>query len=265
MRGPDIVVDYYCPCGIDIRMNHLEQMGIQHWRLRQPVTQVTELESGDASIEVVENIQQITTTTPTTELSPEPAVSSSKGDRRKDLSDANWADLATLITGDELCASCNASCSILGFGDPHADWLFVIDSPSARDIDAQQLLTGRGGELFDAMLLALDLTRETIYLTSVFKCPPPEDVKTMAQCDAIVHRQIALVQPKVVVTLGEFASQAVIKANDGLSKLRTSEQRCFSQNIAIVPTHGLAQLLEQPMLKADVWDDLKRGLMLVSQ
>jgi len=229
-------------------MNRLEQIEIQQWRLRvRPSTPMP----GETSVE-----------SEICDVAQAPAVAPSESSH--DLSNYDWATLDRLILDGELCASCHASRPMLGVGDPNAAWMFVIDSPSKRDIETQQLLTGRPGDLFDAILLALGLSRNEIYVTSVFKCPPADSMKTIAQCDPIVHRQIALIQPTVVVTLGEFASQSVIKANADLAELRASEQRCFSQNIPIVPTYDLSQMLDQPTLKAEVWQDLKHCLRIIA-
>jgi len=177
----------------------------------------------------------------------------------------DWPGLHALIEGYENCPSCGPHNAYLGGGDTDADWMFVSDAPNSREIQEQTLFTGRAGQLFDAILLALRLDRSKVYSTSVFKCAPTDDLSLTPQCDMIVQRQIDLVAPRVVVTLGEFAAQAVIKANEPLDTLRVKSQRCFRTNVAIVPTYSLTEMLDQPDLKAFVWADLKKCLTLIEK
>jgi len=73
--------------------------------------------------------------------------------------------------------------------------MFVIDAPNSTEIEGKTFFTGRAGQLFDAMLLALGLSREQVYCSSVFKCAPTDDLSITSQCDAMVLRQIELVAP----------------------------------------------------------------------
>jgi len=176
----------------------------------------------------------------------------------------DWSSLLALLDDQQFCSSCADVKPILGDGDLNADWMFVFDSPTTRDIEQQKLLTGRVGQLFDAILIALNLDRESIYLSSIFKCPPAENISlNQAQCDDLLEHQIQLVQPKVVITFGEFTAQALIKANEDLDQLRTQEQRCLNQSVRVVPTFSLMQILDAPKLKAKVWDDLKSARQLL--
>lgn len=242
-------------------MNHktiLEQMGIQQWRLRQSIELNADI--------VIEPSPQVVTAKDdiAAEIIHEQvsAAVNLMPDKPKEF---DWSGLMKVLNDQQTCPSCAQSKPILGDGNPSADWMFVFDSPSSRDIDQQQLLTGRAGQLFDAILLALSLDRQKVYLSSVFKCPPAEDLSTaMPQCADLLKHQILLVKPKVVIALGEFVSQALIKANDGLDQLRQKPQKHFDQAIAIVPTYTLMQMLESPALKADVWNDLKAALRIVA-
>ena len=176
----------------------------------------------------------------------------------------DWSSLLAVLDDRQSCSSCADVNSILGDGDLNADWMFVFDSPTTRDIEQQKLLTGRVGQLFDAILIALNLDRESIYLSSIFKCPPAENISlNEAQCDDLLEHQIRLVQPKVVVTFGEFTAQALIKANEDLDQLRVQEQSCFNQSVRVVPTFSLMQILDAPNLKAKVWEDLKNARQLL--
>lgn len=248
----------------------LKQMGIQSWRLRQqPKVDHANKESvADLVPLTADHLNansEISQTNEVVNTAASDAIAEMVEKPNSPLADYDWAQLLKLMGEQGFCSSCQTSTPIIGEGDINADWMFVIDSPSSRDIEHQQLLMGRVGQLFDAILLALGLKRTDIYLSSIFKCPPSAEVAAdKAQCDAVVHRQISLIQPKVVIAFGEFAAQTLIKTNDDLSKLRTNEQPCFNQPVPLIATYSLAQMLDEPLLKSEVWQDLKRGLLLAA-
>lgn len=181
----------------------------------------------------------------------------------RDLSSLDWPMLQSMIETNEHCPSCGLGNVHLGSGNQSADWMFIIDVPNSREITAQQLFAGRAGQLFDAMLLAIGLDRKVVYTSSVFKCAPTKDLHISSQCDELIHQQIKLIAPKVVVTLGELAAQAIIKSNSPLDALRMGDQRCFRSQTQIVPTVSPAQMLDDPRLKVNAWDDLKKAMNIV--
>lgn len=262
-------------------MNTLTEMGIQQWRLKpafadknavaqveneppKPETRASEIaapEIGEpeASLEAnklpVRPVEPIVSEVVEAEVSEETTVDH--------LSGLDWQGLQALIESNEHCPSCGPNRALLGEGNPNADWMFVVDAPSLREVEEGQLLAGRAGQLFDAMLQAIGLDRTKVYTTSVFKCAPSDDLSVTAHCDALVHRQIQLVEPVVVVTFGEFTAQAVVKTNDPLPALQNAAQRCYRTNVSIVPTHSPLEMLEDPALKVQVWQDLKKCLHIV--
>ncbi|NND80898.1 MAG: uracil-DNA glycosylase [Gammaproteobacteria bacterium] len=267
-------------------MDRLQQMGIQRWHLRQvQPTQAdpaehspdeTKADGAAAALDINPEIAseprsadaELPPAQPNSQSDPPPGTTAqaaavqeqnpdSVSTASTSASEPNWQALEAMLVTPGHCAACSGVEPILGEGDRDADWLFVIDSPSPQDVQRGQLLSGRGGQLFDALLAAVGLQRDRIYLSSVFKCPPPQSVSVTASCDKLLQQQIALVQPKVVLTFGEFAAQSVIRANEDLQVLRSKPQRCFSNDVAIVPSVGLADVLRSPELKAQLWVDLK--------
>jgi DNA polymerase len=176
----------------------------------------------------------------------------------------NWQSMQSAIEHGEFCPSCTRSNSILGDGDPQSDWFFVVDAPTTGDVQNGTLLSGRSGQLFEAMLQALRLQRSQVYLTSVFKCAAIDDLSISPQCNTLLHRQLELAEPKVVVAFGEFAAQSVARANESLEQLRSESHHCYTTQVAIVPTYSPAQMLDEPALKAEVWRDLQRCLAVLA-
>lgn len=170
----------------------------------------------------------------------------------------DWQSLSDLLGSGTNCSSCATTNPVLGDGNINAQWMVVIDGPSARDMHGQKLLSGRQGQLFDSILQALGLTREEIYLTSVFKCPPSSDSSIVAQCGDLIHHQTMLVKPRLILAMGEFSAQSLLRANEDLNHLRSSDNSYPGGSSVVVCTYSLAQMLRDPGLKAEVWQDLKK-------
>ena len=238
-------------------------MGVQRWQLRRtvgaeqpthPQNDVLESPLGTTPQPPVK-VESETTTQPEDSLSQKDIGGSDKK--------LTWQELEELATANVYCESCQRLNSILGEGNRNADWVFIVDAPTRRDVQGQQLLSGREGQLFDAILHALNLDRGAIYLSSVFKCPPSEDRTVLAQCGDLIHQQIDLIKPSVVLSFGEFASQALLRSNHDLNDLRKTVNHTAGKKIAVVSTYGLREMLDEPALKAAVWQDLKKGLQLL--
>jgi uracil-DNA glycosylase family 4 len=178
------------------------------------------------------------------------------------MAELDWHGLQGLIDDQNQCQSCGSANSILGSGDPKADWLFVTDAPTSMDLESQQMFSGRAGQLYEAMLLAVGHNRDSVYTTSVFKCATSDTISVIPSCEKLLQRQIELIQPKVVIAFGEFAAQSVVKSNEGLESLRAQELRCYQTKVRVVVSYSPWQLLDQPSLKAGAWSDLKKCLAI---
>ncbi|MDB4512051.1 uracil-DNA glycosylase [Arenicella sp.] len=250
----------------------LEQMGITQWQLREPSGQ--SIRAANETLKIPTPSPQNSESTPqhreqresAIELDENPGqtIEKTSTDASTKIRPTDWPALLERLNNKQHCQSCAKVTPIIGDGDISADWMFVFDSPTMRDIQQQELLTGRVGQLFDAMLVALNLNRQSIYLSSIFKCPPAANIsENAALCDGLLGEQIKLVQPKVVIAFGEFTAQALIKANEDLDQLRLQTQRIYNQSIKVVPTYSLAQMLDTPLLKSEVWNDLKAARLLI--
>lgn len=198
----------------------------------------------------------------TADHQPEAPEATSKPSAHDPIAHLDWQGLQALIDQQNYCQTCGSTNSILGSGDANADWMFVTDAPSQSDLSLLQLFSGRAGQLYEAMLLAIGLDRATVYTTSVFKCTAPADQSLTPNCDKLLRRQIELVQPKVIICFGEFASQSVLRSNESLEVLRTQQSMCYQTQTPVVATYNPVQLLEQAELKAGAWHDLKKCLAL---
>lgn len=240
-------------------MDYLAEIGVQRWR-RRGVVKADATVEGSVSIAQDQQANSVPADSP-----PDPAVVDTLArNAEQPNSDLSWADLIAKMESGE-CPGCKNSHPILGDGDINAQWVFLVDAPNARDIAAQKLVSGRTGQLLDAILGALGLAREDIYLSSVFKCAPHTELSLSAQCGDILPHQLHLIKPKYIVTLGEFVAQTITKSNESLEVLRSSELRHRGSNGTIIATHELSQLLDTPLLKREVWADLKKYLPAVKR
>ncbi len=171
----------------------------------------------------------------------------------------NWPELKRAVHSCQACAL-RAGCiqPVFGTGDEKANWLFVGDAPDADDDAQGEPFAGQAGKLLDNMLMAIKLKRRNVYLTHAIKCRPVDDrhphVGEITQCLPYLQRQIALIQPKIIVTLGKVASNALLGNDATLASLRGTPHDY--QGIPLIVTYHPAYLLRSPSEKAKAWQDL---------
>jgi len=164
------------------------------------------------------------------------------------------------------CQRCGLAASrtklAYGVGNPNARLVLVGEAPGREEDLKGEPFVGEAGQLLDRILLAMGLQRQDVYLCNVLKCRPPNDrdpqPDEMASCEAFLSRQIATVRPQVIIGLGDFAVQSLLKSKESISRLR-GEWQAY-QGIPMMPTYHPAYLLRNPEGKRDVWEDMKEVL-----
>lgn len=156
---------------------------------------------------------------------------------------------------------------VFGVGNPSADLMFVGEAPGADEDVQGEPFVGRAGQLLTKMIEAMGLTREVVYIANVIKCRPPAnrnpDPDEVETCEPFLLRQIDIVQPKVVVALGKFAAQTLLRTDTPITRLRGQVHQL--RGVHLVPTFHPAYLLRSPDKKRDAWDDLKRVMALLRE
>jgi uracil-DNA glycosylase family 4 len=148
---------------------------------------------------------------------------------------------------------------VFGVGNPDADLMFVGEAPG-RDEDVQGIpFVGRAGQLLTKIIEAIGLKRDDVYIANVIKCRPPEnrnpEPDEVDTCEPFLFQQIDTIKPKVIVALGKFAAQALLRTLDPISRLRG---RVYDYRGAkLIPTFHPAYLLRNPSSKREVWEDMK--------
>jgi uracil-DNA glycosylase len=172
------------------------------------------------------------------------------------------SDLAGLEHQVSGCTRCplhaTRTRTVFGVGNPQAQWMFIGEAPGA-DEDAQgEPFVGRAGQLLNAMLFAVGLKRDEVYIANVLKCRPPGNrdpqPPEVEQCEPYLIRQIELIRPRLIVALGRHAAHSLLKSELPLARLRG--QRLSYHGTPLVVTYHPAYLLRTPSDKRKAWDDL---------
>ncbi len=167
------------------------------------------------------------------------------------------------------CLRCNLGTRrkniVYGAGNPGARLVFVGEAPGFEE-DAQGMpFVGASGQLLSKMIQAMGLRREDVYISNVLKCRPtanrnplPEEIVT---CLSFLKRQLEVIQPEVVCTLGGFATQAILDKPDGITRLRG---RFHDYNgIKVMPVFHPAYLLRNAEKKREAWEDLQKIMAIL--
>ncbi|MFP5247034.1 MAG: uracil-DNA glycosylase [Thermoanaerobaculia bacterium] len=162
------------------------------------------------------------------------------------------------------CQSCRLAGTrtnvVFGVGNPNADLMFIGEAPG-RDEDLKgEPFVGRAGQLLTDIIKAMKLARDQVYIANVIKCRPPEnrnpEPDELDACRPFIRRQVAIIQPKVIVTLGRFGLQSLTEKSYAISAVRG--QWLDYNGIKLMPTYHPAYLLRNPAAKKEVWADMKK-------
>ena len=160
------------------------------------------------------------------------------------------------------CKLCNLgrSQTVFGVGNAKARLMFVGEAPGEDEDRKGEPFVGRAGQLLTKIIEAIGMTRDQVYIANVIKCRPPgnrnPEPDEVASCEPFLFRQIDVIQPKVIVPLGKFAAQSLLKTMDPITRLRG---RQFEYRGAVlIPTFHPAYLLRNPSAKREVWEDMKK-------
>ena len=156
---------------------------------------------------------------------------------------------------------------VFGVGNPNADLMFVGEAPGADEDIQGEPFVGRAGQLLTKIIEAIGMKRDDVYIANVIKCRPPgnrnPEPDEVEQCEPFLFRQIDTIKPKVIVALGKFAAQCLLRTSDPITRIRGREYNY--RDAILMPTYHPAYLLRMPSAKRDVWEDMKRVRALLSE
>jgi DNA polymerase len=207
--------------------------------------------------------------TPAAEASAPPAAADANVARHLRIAALDWPEFAADVEACTACGLCRTrNRSVPGVGDRKADWLFVGEAPGAEEDARGEPFVGQAGKLLDNMLAALGMTREhNVYIANVLKCRPPnnrtpEPLEADA-CRPYLERQIALLEPKLIVALGKSAASLLLRTDATIASLRGRVHRYGG--LPLIVTYHPAYLLRTLPDKAKAWEDLLLAKATVAQ
>jgi DNA polymerase len=174
----------------------------------------------------------------------------------------DWGVLRERVAACMACELCRTRTqTVFGVGDTRADWLIIGEAPGGEEDRQGEPFVGRAGQLLNAMLLAIGLPRETVFIANILKCRPPgnRDPKPeeVSQCLPFLSAQITLLKPKMILVVGRIAAQTLLATDVPLARLRGRLHHFGEADTPLVVTYHPAYLLRTPADKRKAWEDLK--------
>ena len=236
------------------RDERLREMGLAPvWRLR-----------AQDSAPVAGAALEVATTAAGAPLVPSAAASSiavvAGTARELEIASLTWSQLNPHIAACTACGLCRTrKLTVPGVGAATAGWMFVGEAPGAEEDAQGEPFVGQAGRLLDNMLRAIGLSREKdVYIANVIKCRPPTNRNPapaeVAQCAPYLERQLAVLQPKIIVALGRFAAMTLLNTDATIASLRGRVHKY--RGAPLIVTYHPAYLLRTLPDKARAWEDL---------
>ncbi len=181
------------------------------------------------------------------------------------VSAMDWPELKAAVEACRACGLCESRRqTVFGVGNPQAHWMLVGEAPGEQEDLQGEPFVGKAGQLLDNMLRAVGLTREEaeparqVYIANVLKCRPPgnrnPDPQEVLRCEPYLQRQVELVRPRLILAMGRFAVQSLLKTSEPIGRLRGKPHHYHG--VPVVVTYHPAYLLRNPLDKARAWEDL---------
>ncbi len=236
-----------------LRRQYLEAMGIQNWLGREaaPVP---------AAVVVPEH-EAVT-------RDPAPRAEELSLMPESDIAGLDWDALRRRV---KACRACDLhqtrTQTVFGVGNQDADLLIIGEAPGADEDRQGEPFVGKAGQLLNAMLKAIGLRRDQVFIANILKCRPPGNrdphIEEALRCEPFLQRQIELVRPKVILAVGRVAAQNLLKTDLAVGKLRGREDTIGEAETPVIVTYHPAYLLRSPEQKGKTWQDLQRAYRLL--
>lgn len=221
----------------DTRRQYLDAMDIEVWLAREPRALSAVVEKEDTAQVLLSNDHD-------------------------EVSELGWEALRARVLACTRCALHERRTqAVFGVGNTQAQWMIIGEAPGADEDRQGEPFVGRAGKLLNNMLLAIGLKREEVYIANIVKCRPPGNRDPQAEeaqsCSSYLARQIALIQPKIIVAVGRIAAQNLLNTDRAVGALRGKKFHYADTDIPVIVTYHPAYLLRSPQEKRKVWDDLR--------
>lgn len=194
-------------------------------------------------------------------------------DRAVGVGAMDWDALREAVAACRACKLCEGRRqTVFGVGHTRAHWMIVGEAPGEQEDRQGEPFVGKSGQLLDNMLRAVGLTRgeadaaRQVYIANTLKCRPPgnrnPEPEELAQCEPFLIRQVELVRPRIILAMGRFAVQSLLRSHEPIGKLRGRVHHY--QGVPLIVTYHPAYLLRNLEDKAKAWDDLCLAVQTLS-
>jgi len=179
-----------------------------------------------------------------------------------------WKTLQQTVTACTLCELHQSRTqTVFGVGDLQADLLVIGEAPGHDEDKQGEPFVGRAGQLLTAMLLAIGLQRDEVYIANILKCRPPNnrdpEASEIDSCNHYLRQQIELIQPKAIFAVGRIAAQALLHSTATIGSMR-GKQHSY-EGVPLIASYHPAYLLRKPSEKRKAWQDLLLVKSLLEQ
>lgn len=186
------------------------------------------------------------------------------------ISNLDWDALQARVSACQACGLHKTRTqTVFGVGNRQADLLIVGEAPGANEDRQGEPFVGRAGKLLDAMLKAIDLQRQDIYIANILKCRPPNNrdpnPEEVATCTPFLQQQMALLKPKLILAVGRIAAHFLLGTNVSLGKLRGQLHYYGEHKIPLIVTYHPAYLLRSPREKSKAYIDLLKAKEILNE
>jgi uracil-DNA glycosylase len=180
-----------------------------------------------------------------------------------------WTTLRTTALRCTACQLCKTRTQVVfGIGNHEADLMIIGEAPGFHEDQQGEPFVGRAGQLLNSMLKAIGLNREKVYIANILKCRPPNNrdplPEEVNQCTPFLQKQIALVNPKLLLAVGRIAAHHLLNTQDSLKQMREKIHQYGPCNTPLIITYHPAYLLRTPSDKAKAFQDLQLVERLLS-
>ena len=189
------------------------------------------------------------------------AVASEPESEPRSAVPADWDGRAAAVAACQRCELHKGRTqTVFGVGARDARWMVIGEAPGQEEDRRGEPFVGRAGQLLNSMLAALGLKREAVYIANILKCRPPNNrdprPEEVVCCETYLQRQIALVNPAILLCVGRIAAQNLLKVQTPIAKLRGQRHVYGPRQTPVVVTYHPAYLLRSPAEKRRAWQDL---------
>ena len=262
------------------RRHYLEAMGITAWVGRDAAepeapTPATSQHAASGSTESLPGQLAESTATESSgaaavESAPRHATGPEAGVPAGEVADMDWVQLEQAVGNCRRCPLHESRRQgVFGVGNRAADWMFIGEAPGAQEDRLGEPFVGRAGQLLDAMLAATGHSREQVYIANIIKSRPPDNrdpqPEEIEACLPYLHRQIALIRPRVLMLVGRIAAQTLLDTTAPIGRLRGQVHKVPGLALPAVATYHPAYLLRSPNQKPKVWADLRLAMRTLAE